>query len=154
MAEDKDNAYMIQQARAYCDHIRGLKLRKDAAQANYEEAATTIDGLKAVRHDREGGPGYMAAGDDAIAASLERIKNAGDRMVEAINTWVGECEIFDRLCERLTPMSSYILAMRYRNALKWDMVANRVPYAPEYVRGVLHDRALVEMYSVMPAIWR
>ena len=153
-SESCEAAYMTRQARAYCEHIRGLKLRKDAAQASYEEAARSIDGLRALRYDRAPHAGTPTSGDDAVALTLERIAEAADRMAGAVGVWEMECEVFDRLCERLTPVSAYILAMRYRNALKWDLVSQRVPYAPEYVRGALHERALVEMYGVMPGIWR
>lgn len=151
---EEDSKYQIAQAGAYCNHIRGLKLRMDTAEANYRESLSTMDGLKAVRYDREGGSTYMAAGDDAIAATIERIRRSGDRMAEDINAWVGECEQFDMLCRRLTPQSSYLLSMRYRNGCKWEDVAERMHYAPEYVRTALKDRALLEMYSVLPMSWK
>ena len=138
----------------YCKHIHGLKLRKDAKEESYRESMLSLDGLKGTRYDRVGGGSFVEHGDDVVAATIERIEKSGAVMTEAIADWAEECERFDAICAKLSPMSSYVLTMRYRNAFKWDEVAGRIHYAPEYVRTTLKDRALLEMYLELPLSWK
>ena len=59
MTTEEDEAYKRNQAEAYCNHIRGLRHRKDVAEMDVAEAEQTLDGLGAVRYDREGGKTYV-----------------------------------------------------------------------------------------------
>lgn len=141
---------MRERAEAYCEHVRGLKLRMQSAQAAYEEARVASDGIKCVRYDKIGGCSVVVHGDDAIAATMERLAKAGDRMAESIADWAREVEAFDALCAQLPSQSAYVLEMRYRNGAGWGEIADRLRYSPAYVRGTIRSRALLELYQVMP----
>lgn len=138
---------------AYCEHIRGLKMRMETAKGCYREALAAADGIRAVRYDAAG-KGLPLHGDDAMAAAVQRIEAQGAAMAEAIAAWAAECEEFDALCSKLSPASSQLLILRYRNALRWRDVAERMAYSSAYVRTVCRDAALLELYQELPLLWR
>lgn len=138
---------------AYCEHVRGLKLRMEAAKGCYREALAAADGIRAVRYDAAG-KGLPLHGDDAMAAAVQRIEAQGAAMAEAIAAWAADCEEFDAMCSKLSPTSSMLLILRYRNALRWREVAERMAYSSHYVRNDLHTAALAELYPELPLSWR
>lgn len=148
-----DELAMRARAEAYCEHVRGLKLRMESAQAAYEEARGAIDGIKGIAYDRIGGT-FTAHGDDAVAAAVQRLDGCGEKMAESIAEWAREAEAFDALCAQLPPQSAYVLEMRYRNGAGWGEIADRMRYSPAYVRGSLRNRALAELYPIMPLCWK
>lgn len=145
---------MRERAEAYCEHVRGLKLRMESAQAAYEEARGAVDGIKGIRYDKIGGDSVVVHGDDAVAATVERLTKSGEQMAEAIAEWAREVEAFDALCAQLPSQSAYVLEMRYRNGAGWGEIADRLRYAPAYVRGSLKSRALMELYPTIPLSWK
>ena len=149
-----NDTYRRTQAEAYCNHVRGLKMRCEDEQDNYREQIETIDGIKAVRYDRQGGRQTIEHGDDAMADAIERLIETGNAMVERIAAWMAELEQFDALCRRVTPQSSRLLKLRYRDCMKWDDVADSMGYTGDYVRGELRERALDELYTVLPLSWK
>lgn len=151
---DYDESYRRIQAEAYCNHVRGLRLRCEDEQANYQEQLEAIDGIKAVRYDRQGGRPTMEHGDDAMAEAIDRLMATGNAMVERIVAWTAELEQFDALCRRVTPQSGRVLKLRYRDCMKWDDVADAMGYASDYVRRELRERALDELYTVLPLSWK
>ena len=44
--------------------------------------------------------------------------------------------------------------MRYRNGASWGEIAGRLRYSAEHVRGKLRNRALLELYAIMPLKWK
>lgn len=148
-----DEQAMRASAEAYCEHVRGLRLKMLAAQAAYEEQRAALDGIKAVRYDRVGKTA-PTGGDDAMLGLVERMEAAGDGMVEAMAEWARECDAFDAACRQLQPQSSYVLAMRYRNGARWGEIASRMRYSPEYVRGSVKAAALLELYPLLPLSWK
>ena len=154
MTTEEDEAYKRNQAEAYCNHIRGLRHRKDVAEMDVAEAEQTLDGLGAVRYDREGGKTYVAHGDDKMAAVVEQLADRRKRLTDELLRYTMEADQFDALCNRLTPLYSKVLKLRYRHAMKWDDVADAIPVSPGYARGALHNKALEELYSVMPMSWK
>lgn len=144
---------MIERAEAYCEHVRGLKLRMESAKAAYEEDRRAIDGIKAVRYDKIGGTS-QTHGDDAMMSLVERIDGSGRAMTQAISEWMRECEEFDALCVQLPSQPAYVLVMRYRNGSSWGEIADRLRYSAEHVRGKLRNRALLELYAIMPLKWK
>lgn len=145
---------MRQRAESYCEHVRGLKLRMESAKAAYEEARGASDGIKGIRYDKIGGCSVVVHGDDAMAATIERLAKTGDRMAESIAEWAREVEAFDALCAQLPSQSAYVLEMRYRNGASWGEIADRLRYSAEHVRGKLRNRALLELYAIMPLKWK
>lgn len=140
-------------AEAYCEHVRGLRLKMLAAQAAYEEQRAALDGIKAVRYDKAG-KSMPSRGDDAMLKLVERMEAAGAGMVEAMAEWARECDAFDAACRRLQPQSSYVLSMRYRNGARWGEIAARMRYSPEYVRREIKQAALMELYPLLPLAWK
>lgn len=149
-----DEMQMRERAEAYCEHVRGLKLRMESAQSAYDEARSAADGIKGIRYDKAGGGSVVVHGDDAVAAAVERLAKAGDRMVESIAEWAREVEAFDSLCAQLPSQSAYVLEMRYRNGAGWGEIAERLRYSPAYVRGSVKNKALLELYPIMPLAWK
>lgn len=145
---------MRERAEAYCEHVRGLKLRMESTRIAYAAARGAADGIKGIRYDKIGGGSVVVHGDDAVAATVERLAKEGDRMVEAIAEWTREVEAFDALCAQLPSQSAYVLEMRYRNGVGWGEIAERLRYAPAYVRGTLKNRALMELYPSIPLAWK
>lgn len=151
---EEDTNYQKTQAEAYCNHVMGLAHRKETDYMNYEEALDSIDMLKAVRYDREGSGGGMQHGDDAIAAKIDELMRYGDAMLESIAAWTDEQQRFASMCRRMTPLYSRVLTSRYAKRMKWDEVAGELGMEPEYVRGDLKNKALVELYSLLPLSWK
>ena len=60
---EEDTTYQQIQAEAYCNHVRGLANREASARMRVEEAEARLDGIGAVRYDREGGKTYIGGGD-------------------------------------------------------------------------------------------
>lgn len=145
---------MRERAEAYCEHVRGLKLRMESARIAYAAARGAADGIKGIRYDKIGGGSVVVHGDDAVAATVERLTKEGDRMVEAIAEWTCEVECFDALCAQLPSQSAYVLEMRYRNGIGWGEIAERLRYSAEHVRGRMRTRALLELYAIMPLRWK
>ena len=154
MTAEEDTSYQKTQAEAYCNHVRGLLHREKTARDNLEEVEASLDGLGAVRYDREGGKTYVAHGDDRMAAVVEQLADRRKRLTDELLRYTMEADQFDALCNRLTPLYSKVLKLRYRHAMKWDDVADAIPVSPDYARGALHNKALEELYSVMPMSWK
>ncbi len=149
-AADKE---LYSKAEAYCEHIRGLNNRMKRAKANYDEAVSAADGIKAVRYDVIGGTARKH-GDDATAAAVERVEAQGAAMAESIAAWAAECEVFDAACGRLTPLSDLVLSLYYRNGMGWSEVADEMHFSCDYVRKELRTSALMELAGELPWGWR
>ena len=153
---EEDTTYQQIQAEAYCNHVRGLANREASARMRVEEAETRLDGIGAVRYDREGGKTYIAHGDDAMARAVAALNAARQRHEDAIVQCEAEREEFDTAIASITPLYASLLTYRYGMCMSWEQVAEQrdIRMTEDYVRGDLRKKALAELYPFLPAGWK
>ena len=154
MTTEEDTTYREIQAEAYCNHVRGLANREAAAMMRKEEAEARIDGIGAVRYEREGGKTYVAHGDDAMSRAITRRIELRDRYADAISQLNVEAREFDAAISNITPLYADVLNMRYRLGMAWAEVAESVNMTENYTMGLLKDKALTELYAYLPRGWK
>lgn len=154
MTAEEDTSYQKTQAEAYCNHVRGLLHREKTARDNLEEVEASLDGLGAVRYDREGGKTYVAHGDDAMSRAITRRIELRDRYADAISQLNVEAREFDAAISNITPLYADVLNMRYRLGMAWAEVAESVNMTENYTMGLLKEKALTELYAYLPRGWK
>ena len=156
MTTEEDTTYLEIQAEAYCNHVRGLANREAAARMRKEETEARIDGIGAVRYDREGGRTYLAHGDDAMARAVASLNAARQRHEDAIVQCEAERKEFDAAISNITPLYASLLTYRYEMCMSWTQVADQpdISMTEDYVRGDLRRKALAELYPFLPPGWQ
>ena len=156
MTTEEETTYQQIQAEAYCNHVRGLASREAAARMRTEEAEARMDGLGAVRYDREGGKTYTAHGDDAMARAVAALNAARQRHEDAIVQCEAERSEFDAILANITPLYASLLTYRYEMCMSWEQVAEQpdISMTEDYVRGDLRRKALAELYPFLPPGWK
>ena len=156
MTTEEDTSYQKTQAEAYCNHVRGLLHREKTARDNLEEVEASLDGLGAVRYDREGGKTYVAHGDDAMARAVASLNAARQRHEDAIVQCEAERKEFDAAISNITPLYASLLTYRYEMCMSWTQVADQpdISMTEDYVRGDLRRKALAELYPFLPPGWK
>lgn len=151
---EEDTSYQKTQAEAYCNHVRGLLHREETARDNLAEVEASLDGLGAVRYDREGGKTYVAHGDDAMSRAITRRIELRERYADAIVQLDVEAREFDAAISNITPLYADVLNKRYRLGMAWSEVAEAVNMTENYTMGLLKDKALNELYAYLPYGWK
>lgn len=156
MTTEEDTTYQQIQAEAYCNHVRGLASREAASRMRFEETEARLDGLGAVRYDREGGKTYVANGDDAMARAVAALNAARQRHEDAIVQCEAERSEFDAILANITPLYASLLTYRYEMCMSWEQVAEQhdISMTEDYVRGDLRKKALAELYPYLPSGWK
>lgn len=141
-------------AHEYAEHVRKTRVSLACAQDCYDDTAAALDGVKAVRYDRDGGAGTMIAGDDAMAAQVEKLQAARAELEAERAAWMAERVEFYAATECMDERAGKLLRMRYCHARAWAHVADVLGYSEDYVRHELREEALALLYDTMPHTWR
>lgn len=149
------DGYKAQAAKEYADAIRSQRLSARALQACMADAISALDGLTAVRYDRESVQSSgMEHGDDAVAAKLADVEEATARYRAEKEEWQAMLVEFDRCTGELPSPERDLLRLRYAHAYPWHVVAGVLCYSEVYARGAINRRALSLLYDVMPIEYR
>lgn len=139
-------------AKSWCEEVRSLYDARQRKADELRRLELSMDGLKGIRYDMDGGKASMEHGDDAVFATMERIDRARDALVAKEN------EVLDGIAEFTAALDSMenqayarLLSMRYCDRYEWEDIAKRLCYSCDHVRGYMHIAALCDLYDTAPA---
>lgn len=147
------DAWRIEQARTYMEHVRGLALRIDALRAQRDKEREVLM-PKGVRYDKA--PSAPAdSPDDALVDGLYRLDLLDERYEGMLRGYIVEnLEAMQTIMAIGNAVYVRLLQCRYLEGKTWEKVGAAINYDGDYARKVLHDRALLSLYDVMPHTWR
>lgn len=137
----------------YLDWIADAKRSMSRLNADRDEMRSVMDGLKAVRYDREGGGSTMLHGDDAMAASIERLEEIDRRVADKARHYAEAVEDWLSIRVKLPSVEADALQLHYIDGQPWDVVASAINYSERNVYRVRID-ALFDLYELLPPGWQ
>lgn len=145
------DTWRIEQARAYMEHVRGLRLRIDALQIQIDDArANLLPG--AVRYDKQGGVATSA--DDSLVDGISNVDELIAKYVEKMAEYVGALDAAtDAIHSLHSGVYVKMLTLYYLDGRTWEDTATEINYSDSHMFR-LCDCALLELYEVMPHTWR
>lgn len=140
-----------EQARAYLEHVRGLRLRVDALQEQIDDArASMLPG--AVRYDKQGGAAMPS--DDSMVEGIASVEALIAQFVEKQAEYVGELAEATKAVHGLrSGVCVKMLTLYYFRGRTWEDTASAMGYSEQRIYQLLND-ALLELYEHMPHTWR
>lgn len=143
--------WCIEQARAYMEHIHGLRLRIDALQYQIDDARNNmLPG--GVRYDK--GTNGTTSPDDKLVDGLTGVQRLICSYTELLDDYVGEvCQATQAIHSLHSGEYVKMLTAYYLCGHTWAETARIVNYSEQHVYRLL-DCALLELYDVMPHTWR
>lgn len=147
------DAWRIEQARAYMEHVCGLRLRIDALRAQRDKEREVLL-PKGVRYDKA--PSAPAdSADDALVDGLYRLDLLDEKYKDTLRGYIVEnAEAMQAIMSIGNAVYVRLLQCRYLEGRTWEKVGAAINYDGDYTRKVLHGRALLSLYDVMPHTWR
>lgn len=146
--------FQLGEARRYLRHVRETVRRMKTLREQLDAERETYDMVTAVRYGEKVTVSAPEHGDDRMAAHVERISNLVAGMeteyVEYTATLV-ECRV--ALAALTAPDGYAVLSRHYLACETWPEVAAATGYDESTVRYKA-NRALVELWGVMPQQWR
>ena len=146
----------IEAAERWCKRVRQYRFAVEREEEACRALRERMDGIGAVRYDREGGRTYVAHGDDAMARAVASLNAARQRHEDAIVQCEAERKEFDAAISNITPLYASLLTYRYEMCMSWPQVAEQpdISMTEDYVRGDLRRKALAELYPFLPPGWK
>ena len=141
-----------QQARAWLEHVRGLKVAEERAARLMELMEGIAEGAKGIDYTREKVSGSQAKG--MLEESIARIEEQRASFEASSVAYRAEANAaMDRLSSLDDPDEYEALAHHYCGGLEWSEVASLMHFSEARIyeirrAGVLHA------YDVMPDEWR
>ena len=140
--------YMRMWSKRYLQRVRAVVHTVAMIRSEMDELAGMMDGLGAVRYDRE--PVHGHADDEGLLRRIERMDSLRAEYQEELDRnlqW--QADAHAALSHVRQPWRA-VLTYRYLEGLTWSGVAEAVGYSEDHVRKDLHDNALVELFPHIP----
>lgn len=148
---DELSEFRIYAAEQYALHIRSLKRKVDALEADVQEQRDSLTGLKAVIYSDM--PRSPNAYGDAIPDGIAKLQELIVECVAQIAEWADEQITFRRAIEHMMGAHYTIMLDYYVKGMTWSAVADDIGYTERRVMDLRRD-ALLELYGTMPEEWR
>lgn len=109
---------------------------------------------KGVRYDKA--PSAPAdSPDDALVDGLYRLDLLDEKYKDTLRGYIVEnAEAMQAIMSIDNSVYVRLLQCRYLEGRTWEKVGAAINYDGDYARKVLHGRALLSLYEVMPHTWR
>ena len=144
--------YRRRQAEKWLEHVRGLRLRRDAMQAAIDGQRALMDGLKGI--DYAFGGGSCAPSPDAVPNTVIRIQGMVAEYCAALAEYVDEQDRARKALARLERAEHcQALTLRYVEGWEWERVCVEMKYSYHGMMK-LARAATCAAYGVMPPEWR
>lgn len=143
--------YRRGQARAWLEHVRGLRRKAESLRGAVEEQRRALAGLRAIDYSL---PGGRAPSPDGIPNAVAAVEESVDAYLAALAEFTDEQREARMALSRLPRAEHFeLLSLRYCDGLEWEGVCERMGYTRSGAMD-LHRSALCAAYGVMPARWR
>lgn len=143
----------VAKAKAYCHHVRLLDKRIKSQEEAIDDFRERLSGVSGVSYDDM--PGNPNAYGDAIPDGVARLQELIRKYCTDLSEYMDELEKFERALSKLTmPDHARLLRLRYLRQYEWSEIAYTLTYSQVYVRGYMHELALVELFEHMPNEWK
>ena len=139
-------------AAEYSENVRDAVRTYKSALLDLEDAYETAAGLHAVDYTKP--RVQVSPRCDTMAEAVQRIDGMVARLAEEVTRYAEVVEEYDKCLLLMNKVSASVLRAHYVRTEPWSSIADRLGYAPGYIRGNVRESALVELYEVMPAEWR
>lgn len=137
----------------YLKTVADARIKRDRLMRDREEMRETMDGLKAVRYDRDGGHAARLHGDDAVAEILSRLEAIDERIIEAAKECTEVMSEWLEVSDRMSGKSADMLSRHYIQGQTWEDIALLYAYSERHIYN-LRTEAMFDLYDALPHGWR
>lgn len=131
------------------DTKRGMR----KAQRDRDEMRSVIDGIKAVRYDRDGAGVQQLHGDDRMVEIVTRLAEIDERMANRLEAYAFAMGEWSAISMQLPAIESEALELHYVDGMCWEDVAQRLAYSERNIYRIRLD-ALYDLYELLPQGWQ
>lgn len=149
---DELERYRHDQARAWLEHVRALRVAVSRSQAMVEVMERIADAVGGVDYSRERVDG--GAGARPIEEAIMRLED--QRAQWAANRAAYGAEAVDasnRIAALADPNEVLALTLHYLDGETWEQVAYRMGYSEQRIYQI-RESGVVHCWEVMPLEWR
>lgn len=149
---DEAEQYHYEQAQAWLEHVRGLKLAEERAARMVELMESIAEGVKGLDYAREHVSGGQAV--DRMAEAVSRLDEM--RIQFGANSVAYREEAQDavaRLCKLEDTDERDALCHHYCGGTEWADVARMMHYSEARIYQI-RQAGVLHAYEVMPIKWR
>lgn len=140
--------YRRGQARAWLEHVRGLRRKAEALRDAAEEQRAALAGLRGIDYSS---PARREPSPDGIPNAVAAVEKSVDAYLAALAEFTDEQREARMALSRLPRAEHFeLLSLRYCDGLEWEGVCERMGYTYDGLMK-MHRSALCAAYGVMPA---
>ena len=132
----------------YVKDIAGYERRVDGLIERGEAARQRMDGMKAIRYDRDGSPAGWSA---PLAAAIDELDRIADAIGAEVALWAERAEEAHRIFDATEEAT--IVWEHWGKRMRWADVAHRHCYNRDHVRRVA-ARGIEIIWHQMPEDYR
>ena len=149
---DEWERYRYEQARAWLEHVAGLRHAMDAAGSVREVFESLLDSVKGIDYSRERVSGGQY--ENRIAEAIAKLDEARLQWGASVSAYADEAsDAAARIGGLEDAQEGRALLLHYVDGKTWELVRSEMGYS---WRGMmdLRKRAVLHAYDHMPASWR
>lgn len=141
-------------AEEYARSVQRSRRGADNAADRLRECEEALDGLAAIRYDRDGGGSFQEHGDDRLFERLQSVEQAREHYADAFAGYIETVQEWDACLGKLAdPRHIQVLTMRYVDGREWRDIAMKMQHS-ERMTYYVRIQALSSLYDKMPARFR
>ena len=146
--DDEYVDYMRMWSKRYLQRVRAVVHTVAMIRSEMDELAGMLDGLGAVRYDREPVRGH--ADDEGLLRRIERFDSLRAELSDELDVNLQVQADAHRALRHVRQPWRAVLTYRYLEGRSWADVAERSGYSEVHCRTELHDNGLVELFPHIP----